>query len=201
MEPEILDTLYRIASEKTGWLSKLQTHCGISGEDTRYLEWLDGQEQETKKKVTQISHETEEDSALELSKVNAHIKAIEVEAQKYSGEEKFLFLGLSELDELASKRWKLRNRLLSSCLPNREVLLTDDEIERARQVPLYKVIRNLPKNRFILCPSHNEKSPSFKVFERGYCFGCGFTMDSIAYIMNSFGYSFIQAVKFINSNW
>lgn len=197
MQPEMLDTLYRIASEKPGWLSKLQTNCGITEEDTRYLEWLDDQEQDTH----EIVYETEEDHALQLAKVNAHIKAIETEAERLSGEEKFLFLGLSELDELASKRWKLRNRLLSSCLPDREVLLTDDEIERARQVPLYKVIRNLPKNRFILCPSHKEKSPSFKVFERGYCFGCGFRMDSIAYVMNSFGYSFIRAVKFINSNW
>lgn len=34
----------------------------------------------------------------------------------------------------------------------------------------------MPPNRggFILCPKHNERSPSFHVLERGYfCFGCG----------------------------
>ena len=193
-----LESLYEIASEKPGWLSKLQTNMNVSDEDTRYLEWLDDRMQDMAKKVKKIEPESEESVAHQLMKVNDHIHAIEKEAEKYSGEEKFLFIGLSELDSLMSRRWKLRNALLSKCLPDREVRISDDEIERARSVPLYQVIKNLPKNRFILCPSHKEKTPSFKVFERGYCFGCGFTMDSIAYVMNSMSYSFIQAVRFLN---
>jgi hypothetical protein len=193
-----LECLYEIASRNPGWLSKLQTNMNVSEEDVRYLEWLDERMSEMAKKVEKLQSEPEELVARQLMKVNDHIHAIEKEAERYYGEEKFFFLGLSEIDDLMSKRWKLRNALLSKCLPDREVRISHDEIERARQVPLYSVIKNLPKNRFILCPSHKEKTPSFKVFERGYCFGCGFMMDSIDYVMNSMSYSFIQAVRYLN---
>lgn len=193
-----LESLYEIASEKPGWLSKLQTRMNVSEEDARYLEWLDDRMCDMAKKVSKLEVESEESVAHQLMKVNAHIHAIEKEASHYSEEEKFLFIGLSEIDELMSKRWKLRNALLSKCLPDREVRISDEEIERARSVPLYRVIKNLPKNRFILCPSHKENTPSFKVFERGYCFGCGVTIDAIGWVMNSLNYSFIQSVKHLN---
>lgn len=196
-----LESLYEIASVKNGWLSKLQQNMNVSAEDTRYLEWLDDRMTAMAQKVEAFKLEDESSVAHQLIEVNDHIHAIEKEAEKYLGDEKFLFIGLSEIDELMSKRWKLRNALLSKCLPDREVRISDTEIDRARLVPLYKVIKNLPKNRFMLCPFHKEKTPSFKVFERGYCFGCGVSIDSIGWLMNSFGYSFIQSVKHLNANW
>ena len=46
------------------------------------------------------------------------------------------------------------------------------------------------------CPFHNEKTPSFYVYEDGYhCFGCGAHGDAITFIMSSQGASFIEAVE------
>jgi DNA primase len=46
------------------------------------------------------------------------------------------------------------------------------------------------------CPFHNEKSPSFYVYEDGYhCFGCGAHGDAISFVMQTQGASFIEAVQ------
>ncbi len=46
------------------------------------------------------------------------------------------------------------------------------------------------------CPFHGEKTPSFYVYEDGYhCFGCGAHGDAIAFVMQSQGVSFIEAVN------
>jgi DNA primase len=46
------------------------------------------------------------------------------------------------------------------------------------------------------CPFHNEKSPSFYVYDDGYhCFGCGAHGDAISFVMNTQGASFIDAVE------
>jgi DNA primase len=46
------------------------------------------------------------------------------------------------------------------------------------------------------CPFHNEKTPSFYVYEDGYhCFGCGAHGDAISFVMQTEGQSFIDAVQ------
>ncbi len=46
-----------------------------------------------------------------------------------------------------------------------------------------------------LCPFHDEKSPSFYVYEDGFhCFGCGEHGDAITFVMRSDGASFPEAV-------
>jgi len=46
------------------------------------------------------------------------------------------------------------------------------------------------------CPFHNEKTPSFYVYEDGYhCFGCGAHGDAISFVMQSQGASFMEAVQ------
>lgn len=50
-----------------------------------------------------------------------------------------------------------------------------------------------------LCPFHNEKSPSFHVYDDAephyHCFGCGAHGDVITYVMNSEGLDFRNAVE------
>ncbi len=51
------------------------------------------------------------------------------------------------------------------------------------------------KNWTGCCPFHNEKSPSFYVYEDGFhCFGCGAHGDAISFVMQTQGASFIDAV-------
>ncbi|HQT60481.1 MULTISPECIES: DNA primase [unclassified Acidiphilium] len=46
------------------------------------------------------------------------------------------------------------------------------------------------------CPFHNEKSPSFYVYDDHYhCFGCGAHGDAISFVMQSEGASFIEAIE------
>jgi DNA primase len=45
------------------------------------------------------------------------------------------------------------------------------------------------------CPFHGEKTPSFYVYEDAYhCFGCGAHGDAIAFVMQSQGLPFMDAV-------
>ena len=62
----------------------------------------------------------------------------------------------------------------------------------ARKVKLSKSGRNWKG----CCPFHNEKSPSFYVYDDGYhCFGCGAHGDAIGFLMHTSGASFPEAVK------
>ena len=46
------------------------------------------------------------------------------------------------------------------------------------------------------CPFHNEKTPSFYVYEDGYhCFGCGAHGDAISFVMQTEGAGFMEAVQ------
>ncbi len=46
------------------------------------------------------------------------------------------------------------------------------------------------------CPFHNEKSPSFYVYEDGYhCLGCGAHGDAVGFVMASSGMQFLEAVE------
>lgn len=46
-----------------------------------------------------------------------------------------------------------------------------------------------------LCPFHNEKTPSFHVYDNGFhCFGCGASGDAISFVMQTQGLAFMEAV-------
>lgn len=47
-----------------------------------------------------------------------------------------------------------------------------------------------------LCPFHNEKTPSFHVYDNGFhCFGCGASGDAISFVMQTQGLAFMEAVS------
>ena len=56
------------------------------------------------------------------------------------------------------------------------------------------------RNWTACCPFHNEKTPSFYIYDDGYhCFGCGAHGDAISFVMQSQGASFIDAVEMLAS--
>ncbi|MFN3449895.1 MAG: CHC2 zinc finger domain-containing protein, partial [Roseococcus sp.] len=62
----------------------------------------------------------------------------------------------------------------------------------ARRVRLSKSGRNWKG----LCPFHNEKTPSFYVYEDSFhCFGCGAHGDAFAWLMRCEGLGFMEAVE------
>lgn len=76
--------------------------------------------------------------------------------------------------------------------------ITDEDILRAKQYSFENII-NFNKSNFALCPFHNEKTPSLSLNKKNntiHCFGsCGKSWDTIQYLIDYEGISFIEAVK------
>ncbi len=64
----------------------------------------------------------------------------------------------------------------------------------------YVNLKRRGKNMVVLCPFHNEKSPSFNVYPENnsfYCFGCGAGGDVITFIRKIENLDYIEAVKML----
>ena len=82
-------------------------------------------------------------------------------------------------------------------------------IENVRQVAdIYDIVSehvNLKKsgrNFFVLCPFHNEKTPSFNVNDEDgfyHCFGCGAHGDVISFVMQKESIDFKETIKILAS--
>ena len=58
---------------------------------------------------------------------------------------------------------------------------------------------DVDRGGFACCPFHNEKHPSFKVYEDHYhCFGCGEHGDHVDFVQKLYGLSNIEAAKKIS---
>ena len=77
-----------------------------------------------------------------------------------------------------------------------EQLRANTDIESV--ISPYVNLRRRGKNLVGLCPFHNEKTPSFKVYpENGsfYCFGCGVGGDVITFVRRMENLDYMEAVK------
>lgn len=80
----------------------------------------------------------------------------------------------------------------------------EEKIEAAKQRPIVELhgfnrLRKI-RNRYIaLCPIHNDKSPSFYIYESNswYCFGCNKGGDSIDFIQTLHKLNFRDAVNYL----
>lgn len=83
--------------------------------------------------------------------------------------------------------------------------MISDEIKRS--VTMFDVAERygkIERGGFILCPLHNEKTASLKLYDndRGYyCFGCHKGGDVISFVMDVRGLNFMQAVRRINRDF
>src|SRR3990167_5281819 len=85
----------------------------------------------------------------------------------------------------------------STYQPEKDKSFSEQELERARNVPMDKLIQT-NKAGFALCPFHQEKTPSFKVTKNmWYCFGCGIGGDSIEFVKRKDNLNFRDAVQFL----
>ena len=61
---------------------------------------------------------------------------------------------------------------------------------------------DLNRGGFACCPFHNERTPSFKVYEDHYhCFGCGEHGDHVDFVQKLYGISNIEAAKKISHDF
>lgn len=75
--------------------------------------------------------------------------------------------------------------------------MTQESIERARQVPFSKIIET--RNGIAECPFHNDKTPSMDTRNNFYyCYGCGANGDIIDFVMKVKDTSFQGAVEMLS---
>ena len=61
---------------------------------------------------------------------------------------------------------------------------------------------DLKRGGFACCPFHNERTPSFKVYEDHFhCFGCGEHGDHVDFVQKLYGISNIEAAKKISHDF
>ena len=77
-------------------------------------------------------------------------------------------------------------------------------VEEIKALPIREVIRkcgvDVSTKGFCLCPVHNEKTGSCKVYDRTntwYCFGCGAHGDNIDFVKASLNCEFEEAFKYL----
>lgn len=86
-------------------------------------------------------------------------------------------------------------------LPKPKNGLTDDQIQQAREYPIYQLysgrLRKVGRRLTGLCPFHEERTSSFVIYENNsfHCFGCqAHGGNSIDYLMKIENLSFKEAV-------
>lgn len=74
--------------------------------------------------------------------------------------------------------------------------ITEQMIQQARDYPFENLVE-VNKNNFALCPFHDDHTPSlYTKGNYGYCFGaCGWSGDTIKFVMKRDNISFVEAVK------
>jgi len=208
-EENKLSDLYENFHEKKGWLSWMSETLFLSTEEIQWLGRRDDQQKIVDDKLKAWEREIErsgtwsiygaENDHQKLVLINLKITALEREADTLSGKEAFLFREMSELGKLEKLRQKVRGRLIHQVFEEAVDECPEWLICQAREVPLRDIIerQGQGQNRYILCPFHREKSPSFYVGKWGYCFGCGAWADSIKWCITQRSMTFVEAVKYL----
>ena len=108
----------------------------------------------------------------------------------------YLCRAAKRMDE-EKRRWKARAHVVRSG--------TEIDVEAAKRVP-FEAFFDVPGRRgsrmTMCCPFHGEKTPSFTIFadtNHGHCFGCGWHGDVIAFRMEFYEETFVDACKFLLS--
>ena len=113
---------------------------------------------------------------------------------RWFGEEVVKVFKGDDLEKLKKEIDKLKFLLYPpKQLPNH---IAPQIIERAKAVPFDSLLK-LNRAGFAICPFHQEKSPSLhiqKLKNIAYCFGCGWSGDTIKFLMASNSLTFRDAV-------
>ena len=116
-------------------------------------------------------------------------------------EEAVLDHTLGKVIDRLDKKVRFYKRMLAIYIPvpiEPNYKVTEQDIEMARDHPIIDLLFETPKRGYIHCPFHAEKTPSCKVYENHiHCFGCQKHLDSIGYLMETQGITFINSVKYL----
>lgn len=112
-----------------------------------------------------------------------------------------LYKELTDYEKLAGKYRsnKITIAHLRGKYDDKKTFITDNMIALAKRVPFNKLLKveTVGNRERAICPFHNEKTPSFYIYpdtNRGYCHGCGRSVDTIQYLVEIKKLKFNQAV-------
>ncbi len=105
----------------------------------------------------------------------------------------------SASEELCEERIEIIKRKIRLSKPPKEgsVILTQDDIWRAKQVPILNLIK-VPRNKKVNCLFHSDSNASMHIYPNNYyCFSCQASGSVVDIVMKLQGYSFTQAVRYL----
>lgn len=104
----------------------------------------------------------------------------------------------AELFDKTAEISKYNMKIASFRRPRKaHVGITNHDIGRAREVPCNKLVE-VNRTNMALCPFHDDRTPSMRWYRdsnRLYCFSCNRGWDTISFLRERDGLSFVQAVK------
>lgn len=81
--------------------------------------------------------------------------------------------------------------------PKKEGMITDTDIQRAKEYPIEELLDTKGKKGNVSCPFHEDKNPSLQIKKNNTwtCYSCGEFGDSIDIYMKLHNTDFLTAVK------
>lgn len=196
-----LDSLYEKASPHPGWLSSLLEEGGISKDEEAYLSWRDRYDAVVRDTIRVWEAKMEQNGGLayhdaetlesRLSALTTHLEKIDAYCAPLSYPIAEAYRDVMNYKKLLIIRATLRLSL------DQPVTMSESDVARARSVRLDTLLKDKLKRGFMKCPVHPEKHASFYVTSYGYCFGCLRSWNSIDWLMEFEGMSFMEAVSFL----
>jgi DNA primase len=105
-----------------------------------------------------------------------------------------------KLQELVKEIIKLQDETIFLKHPEKgKNSITPEMIERAKEYPFTELIKF--NNNQTLCPFHDDKDPSMHFYTDSntvYCFSCNKSWDTIGFIIERDGLSFMETVRRLN---
>jgi len=195
-----LDLITAWADEEMRQIEKIENHYNkeIKPKELEALKEFKG---EINGDDARIRYLQEQKEGIELSIIEANKHNKEMTESFYSPTENFTWLRLAIMSlwkvQEKTKQLKKINGDLYHLEHKDEVKtgqVTQEMIEKAKKYPFEQLVEI--KKGFIPCPFHDEATASFYIKNNfGYCFGCHASTDTIGYIMQTQGLTFIEAVK------
>lgn len=111
------------------------------------------------------------------------------------------FLRNKQVEQLFQERKKINQWLYLIKNPAKKGRgkITEAEIAQAKAYPFENLI-DFGRNHKALCPFHEDTVPSLALYKNNciWCFSCNRGFDTIAYMMERFQLSFVEAVRELN---
>ena len=116
---------------------------------------------------------------------------------------------VADLVELKKWQYQLQKYLPTTC-PASSNRITSEQIERAKEYPILQLaeahipnLRRYGKSWKVVCPFHNERTPSFYIYPDSnscHCYGCGVHMDVISLSQQLLSMTFVEAIRYLSPN-